>query len=252
MALGANSCRTLVTLSSGITRQQFKMSNQTEEAMLIEAGRMTARLVHDFKNQLSGLKLYAAYLKKRFAEQPEGVEIAEKIIQNLNEMAENAAIVGRLTRPLELHYEAGDLAALVRQVGVELQAQAAERHIDMQMKFDSDLSVLRFDLQHMHAALLTLVKRALLATNEGGQIAFALRAENDGVLLTITDQGAMLRAEQCAELFAMLTNERINKAQLELALARRIIELHDGSISARAAEPTGTAVEIRLPQAAQG
>lgn len=228
------------------------MSNQTEEAMLIEAGRMTARLVHDFKNQLSGLKLYAAYLKKRFAEQPEGVEIAEKIIQNLNEMAENAAIIGRLTRPLELRCEDGDLANLVRQVGVELQMQAAARRVNVRMEFDDDLPALRFDLQHMHAALLTLVTRALLATSESSQVELALRAENAGVQLTITDQGAPLREEQHATLFAMLTNERINKAQLELALARRIIELHGGSIRARAAEPAGTLVEVRLPQVARG
>lgn len=226
------------------------MSNQTEEAMLIEAGRMTARLVHDFKNQLSGLKLYAAYLKKRFAEQPEGVEIAEKIIQHLNEMAENAALISRLTRPLELRCEAGELAALVRQVGLDLQAQAAARGINVQMDFDDDLPALRFDFQHLRAALLTLIRRALLATSEGGQVKLALRAENAAVRLTVTDQGASLSEEQRAALFAMLTSERLNKAQLELALARRIIELHDGHITARAAEPTGTAVEVRLPQAA--
>ena len=228
------------------------MGHQNEEAMLIEAGRMTARLVHDFKNQLSGLKLYAAYLKKRFAEQPEGVEIAEKIIQNLNEMAENAAIVGRLTRPLELRCEAGDLAALLRQVGVELQAQAVARGVDMRLEFDDDLPALRFDLQHLHAALSTLVRRALLATNAGGQVELALRAKNAGVQLTVTDQGALLSEEQRAGLFAMLTNERINKAQLELALARHVIQMHAGHITARAAEPTGTAVEVRLPQIAQG
>jgi two-component system, NtrC family, sensor histidine kinase KinB len=226
------------------------MSNQNEEAMLIEAGRMTARLVHDFKNQLSGLKLYAAYLKKRFAEQPEGVEIAEKIIQNLNEMAENAAIVGRLTRPLELRFEAGDLAALVRQVGIEIEARAAAQHVQVLMELGDNLPPFSFDFQHLRTALTTLVTRALLATKEGGQIELTLLAENNGAQLIVSDQGVVLTQEQRAELFAILTNERINKAQLELALARRIIELHNGSISARAAEPTGTAVEIILPPAA--
>ena len=39
------------------------MIKDNEEAILIETGRMAARLIHDFKNQLGGLKLYAAYLQ---------------------------------------------------------------------------------------------------------------------------------------------------------------------------------------------
>lgn len=208
---------------------------------------MSARLVHDFKNQLSGLKLYAAYLKKRFADQPEGAEIAEKIIHSLNEMAENAALVGRLTRPLELRREAGNLAALVKQTAAELQAQAAARGVSMQMDLDGGLPALPFDTQQLRAALFTIIGRALAVTGEGGQVKLTLRAEDAVAQLTITDQGEPLSEEQQRSLFEMLTNERINKAQLELALARRIIELHDGDVSARAAVPTGTLVQVKLP-----
>ena len=73
-----------------------KFVNQEEDdAMLRETGRLTSRLIHDFKNQLGGMKLYATYLKKRFAENAEGAEVAEKIIQGLNEMAEQAAWVSK-------------------------------------------------------------------------------------------------------------------------------------------------------------
>ncbi|MGH7811759.1 MAG: hypothetical protein ACREP5_15890, partial [Candidatus Binatia bacterium] len=72
------------------------MIKDSEEEVLIETGRMAARLIHDFKNRLGGLKLYAAYLKKRFADNPEGLEVAEKIVQGLNEMADQAATLSRL------------------------------------------------------------------------------------------------------------------------------------------------------------
>lgn len=208
---------------------------------------MSARLVHDFKNQLSGLKLYAAYLKKRFADQPEGVEIAEKIIHSLNEMAENAALVSRLMRPLELRCEKGNLAALVKQIVAELQAQAAPRSISVQTELDDELPALSFDKQQLRAALFTIIGRALAVTGEGGQVRLTLHAADAAAQLAITDQGEPLGEEQRESLFEMLTNERLNKAQLELALARRTIELHDGFITARAAAPTGTAVQVRLP-----
>src|SRR5262245_19418918 len=89
------------------------MSHRNEDEMLIEAGRMASRLIHDFKNQLGGIKLYASYLKKRFADNPEGGEVADKIIHALNEMADQAALVTRLIRPVELHREKCDLRQLV-------------------------------------------------------------------------------------------------------------------------------------------
>lgn len=49
-----------------------------------------AQLLHDFKNQLGGVKLYAAVLKKSLAnnslEVAEGIAICEKIIRQIDEM----------------------------------------------------------------------------------------------------------------------------------------------------------------------
>ena len=89
------------------------MIKDSEETILIETGRMAVRLIHDFKNQLGGLKLYAAYLQKRFADNAEGMEIVEKIAQGLSEMAEQAAILNKLCRPLELQMDPGDPAPVV-------------------------------------------------------------------------------------------------------------------------------------------
>src|SRR5215475_12451750 len=91
------------------------MIKDSEETILIETGRMAARLIHDFKNQLGGLKLYAAYLQKRFAGNAAGMEVAEKIAQGLNEMAEQAAILNKLCRPLESRMAPGDPAPIIEQ-----------------------------------------------------------------------------------------------------------------------------------------
>ena len=102
---------------------------EEDEKMLMETGRLASRLIHDFKNQLGGMKLYASYLKKRFADQPEGVEVAEKIIQGLNEMAEQASLVSRLTRPIEMRRESGDLGQFLEMLASSLKPQAAAREV---------------------------------------------------------------------------------------------------------------------------
>ena len=67
-----------------------------------EAEAALSQLLHDFKNQLGGLKLYAAFLRKSLAENSldvnEGIEVCDKMIQQLNLMSERARRSARLIK----------------------------------------------------------------------------------------------------------------------------------------------------------
>jgi len=226
------------------------MSNNTEEALLIEAGRMTARLIHDFKNQIGGMKLYASYLKKRFSDQPEGIEIAEKIIQGLNEMAEQTALISKLTRPIELRRETADLGACVEMALGGLKPLADSRQVVISLDLAAAAEGISIDLQQMQIALSTIIARAIEASPEHGEVKVALKSGGDAVLIEVADQGETLDDGKLRAIFDALTNERISRISLGLALARRIVLLHGGEVSARVGQtgimPAGTVVEVRL------
>ncbi len=222
------------------------MSNNTEEALLIEAGRMTARLIHDFKNQIGGMKLYASYLKKRFSDQPEGIEIAEKIIQGLNEMAEQTALVSKLTRPIELHLKAADLGACVEMALGGLKPLADSRQVNISLDRADAAGEISIDWQQIQVALSTIITRAIEVSPKGGEVNVVLKSIGDAVWIEVADRGERLDEEKLRAIFDALTNERINRISLGLALARRIVLLHGGETSARAGSPAGTVVEVRL------
>jgi len=227
---------------------EFSAANgHHEQAMLSEVGRMTSRLIHDFKNQMGGLKLYAAFLKKRFADQPEGLEISEKIINGLNVMSEHASLVTKLTRPLTLNFEATGLAPLISQVAGDLRSQAEMRGVKIVLDLPPGLPPLLLDPQQLRAALYTLTTRAINASPEGGQVRVSLRREGEELRLEIIDPGEALDAGRLATFFDFLSHDRINETSLSLALAKRIIEQHGGLAEAEAAPETGTSVRVRLP-----
>jgi len=218
-----------------------------EQKFLIEAGRMTARLIHDFKNQMGGLKLYAAYLKKRFSDQPEGLEIAEKIIQGLNNMAEHAALVNKLTRPLELNREVKDLTQCLNQAVDGLKSRADSRQVKFESEIDNGLQLASFDAQHLRAALSSIIARAVDSSPESGVVRIILRSIPGEMLIEIVDRGETLGEEQRQRIFNFISNDRLNNASFELAMARRIIEQHGGQITAFAASTEGTVVQVKLP-----
>src|SRR5215475_10370158 len=222
------------------------MIKDSEEAILIETGRMAARLIHDFKNQLGGLKIYATYLQKRFADNAEGVEIAEKIKQGLNEMAEQTAILNQLARPLELRMEPGDPALIIEQVASRLQSRASAKRAKITLDLDPDAPRISFDSRQIVAALESIISRAVDATTEDGEVEISLRRQDEALRVEIKDNGATLDDHQRLNFFDPLAGDRLNKIALGLAMARRIIEKHGGRISARTDTPTGTIVELRL------
>lgn len=222
------------------------MIKDSEEAILIETGRMAARLIHDFKNQLGGLKLYAAYLQKRFADNAEGMEIAEKIARGLGEMAEQATILNKFCRPLELQMAPGDPAPVVEQVVSRLGPKASAKRVKISCDLEPDAPQASFDAPCIGEALEAIISRAVDASPEDGEIGVSLRRRDEALRIEIKDNGAPLDDERRLSFFDPLAGDRINRTALGLAMARKIIERHGGEVSARAGASAGTIVEVTL------
>ncbi len=76
-----------------------------EANTLEDLGRATLRIVHDLKNQLNGLKLYATYLRKcldREDRSEEERETVAKLIAGLDRAARDMTALVRYAQPLEL------------------------------------------------------------------------------------------------------------------------------------------------------
>jgi hypothetical protein len=153
---------------------------------------MAARLIHDFKNQLGGLKLYAAYLQKRFADNAEGMEITEKIARGLNEMAEQAAMLNKLCRPLELQMAPGDPAPLVEAAVSKLGPRASAKRVKISCDLEPGAPLASFDQRQFVEALEAIVARAVDASPEDGEIGVSLRRRDEALRIEITDNGATL------------------------------------------------------------
>src|SRR5258706_4254263 len=72
---------------------------------LEDVGRATLQIVHDLKNQLNGLKLYATFLRKRLEREeraPEENETLLKLIARLDRAARDMTVLLRYSQPVEL------------------------------------------------------------------------------------------------------------------------------------------------------
>lgn len=103
-------------------------------------------------------------------------------------------------------------------------------------------------------ALVNLMRNAVAHTPEDGSILLACSRSDDSILLTVTDDGPGIEESEIARIFdrfrragASERNGDTGGAGLGLAIAKRLVELHDGSISAENVEPHGARFTISLP-----
>lgn len=103
-----------------------------------------------------------------------------------------------------------------------------------------------------------LLTNAAKFTPPGGDITLRVTHERDAVVIRVTDTGVGVDPAKLSYIFELFTQaeqvdgHNVSGLGIGLALVRRIVEMHDGQVSAHSAGPgTGTEVTVRLPALAE-
>jgi signal transduction histidine kinase len=103
-------------------------ARDVDATTLEDLGRATLQIVHDLKNQLNGLKLYATFLRKRLERDDQATEEREtllKLIAGLDRAAKDMTALLRYARPMDLRPHAHvDLRSIIHGVIEEAAARS--------------------------------------------------------------------------------------------------------------------------------
>lgn len=224
-----------------------------EQNYLMRAGRMTSKLIHDFKNQMGGLKLYTTFLKKRFADNPEALEITEKILQSVDNMANHSAAVSKLTRPMVINKTPvthTEIFKLITSIIGELNTQAKSRSVKVDAVIDSASTetalTLGLDKVLMQSVWRSIISRAIDVSKQDDDVNIKMLVRPDEIVIDISDYGQPIK--NSSQVFDYFSGEPMTRMSLDLALARRIIEEHDFKLESKsiAIDPRGGQNIIRV------
>jgi signal transduction histidine kinase len=143
---------------------------------------------------------------------------------------------------------------LLSRVAATYANQAAQREIALTTSVAPNLPPLIIDEDRMRQVLGNLLSNALRHTPEGGHIALTATRDEAGVCLTVQDSGAGIAAEDLPYVFERFyradraRQDEAGASGLGLAIARALVELHGGSITAVSAGiGAGAAFVVTLP-----
>ena len=198
------------------------MSRPEDNERLQDLGRASMQIVHDLKNQLNGLKLYATFLRRRIEknERPgDEQETIGKLIGGLDRAAEDLSMIVRYGQPVELKKQTGvELDKVLRAVCASL----SEGGSSIVIKNDSDGIQGNLDLFKLTDAFKWLCNGALKhRQNQDGE-EMLVTAGADGDQAVIEWAGLRQLDHDPFRSFA-------GSDEIKLALAAKIIEAHGGS-----------------------
>src|SRR5436190_17270229 len=220
------------------------LSEERDTATLQNLGRASLQIIHDIKNQLNGLKLYATYLRKRMDKTDQAGELQEtvtKLIGGLDRAASDLNVLVQYGRPISLSKHDGiDIQKLMRGV-LAAWPDTAPSSADCQLVVESEPVMLvgTFDATALSEAFKAISLGALKARN---------RENPEAVKISLSCE------EIAAGSFAIIEWEPVNfnngdpfssfngSEAIRMSLAAKIVEAHGGT-----AEQKDHSLRVCLP-----
>jgi signal transduction histidine kinase len=209
-------------------------------------------VAHEFKNPLNAIMLRLELLRTRLAPAPPeaaaDLEILSSEVTRLDRVVRNFL---DLSRPVEMNLQRLDGDALAGDL-LELVRPEAERHGVRLELSRADAPVTLFaDADLLKQALLNVVKNAIEAVEPGGSVTLAVCCVEGNGEIAVVDTGSGMSEEVRARIFDPYFTTKARGSGIGLALARRILQLHGGSVEVESRVGQGTTFRLRVPLAAR-
>jgi signal transduction histidine kinase len=257
VALGRELESTRVRLAESQTRERALESSRRE---------LVAFMSHDLRTPLAGLRALAEGLEDHVIDEGPALAQIRQTVDRLDSLVGDLFDLSRVSTLPPTPAAAPTLVSLVEvahDVVGELQAHAARRHVDLELRTPSeeDRLAVTGSGDELTRALTNLVGNAVRHTTPGGHVVvLADRGEDGRTRLSVRDECGGIAESDLGRVFEAgwrADPERSGRdagAGLGLAIAKGIVESHAGSISV-ANVPGGCRFEVALPpsvEAARG
>jgi signal transduction histidine kinase len=237
--------RGLLVLVTDLTEVRRQESAQRLAEGMHQLGEMAAGVAHELRNSVATLAGYLTLIERR----PDAGSFDDYLgevrreVQHLRRVVEDFLA---FARPGTARREAVDLLALARRVAADPSLPPGAVRLASRVSRAS----LPGDAQLLERALRNLVLNAVEAQHQGSSaspVELVVADEAGAPSLSVLDRGPGLPAEIRERLFQPFVTGRSDGVGLGLALAYRIVGLHQGQLELLDREGGGTEARVSFP-----
>jgi signal transduction histidine kinase len=209
---------------------------------------------HQLQTPLSVMKSTIEFARRSPAEQemPPLLDDLEEEVTDMSRVVADLQTLSLADADLQpTHRAQVDLSRLCVDAAEIISALGEPRSVGVHADVSPDVHVTG-DAHKLKQVLLNLGDNAVKYTSAGGRVVFHLRRADGHAVLQVTDTGIGIAPDQQPRIFdrfyrAPSVNGGSRGAGLGLAIAKRVIEVHHGSIAVTSSLGIGTTFTVKLP-----
>ena len=234
---------------------------QAEEALVQADNRkdvFLATLSHELRNPLAPIRSAARLLQGSNLAPPQAraQAIISRQVAIMSSLLDDLLDVSRITRgSFLLKKEYVEIKSLMEAAVEAVQPAVDAKHHTLRVEWPNVRTLLEVDALRLTQVLGNLLMNAVKYTPPGGLIDLGYRLDSQAIILCVRDNGVGLTPDMLEQVFTMFTRVESDTARAEgglgigLALAKGLVDLHHGHITARS-EGLGKGCEfvVSLPR----
>jgi two-component system sensor histidine kinase CpxA len=234
--------------------RDFDLMTERVDALMQSQQRLMRDVSHELRSPLARLQaLLSIARQKADAEHAEQIDRMESELERLDELIGQILVFSRLEIQDAIVRHPTDIVDLARNIvdDASIEAQVAEKNIQMN---GPERCVIDLDSGLVQSALENVLRNALRYTPPGTSVDVSILEDAHDIRVVVDDHGPGIpedALESVFEPFFRVADSEYSHSSgggIGLAIAKRGIELHQGSITANNREDGGLRVEMVLPK----
>ena len=240
-------------LARSFNEMVFKLRKSREELSQHEREsawrEMAKQVAHEIRNPLTPIKLSIQHVRQAFKDKaPEREEILQRVTQTVIDQIEVlsriASEFSSFAKMPESKYERLNIDDILKET---LSLFREVQGVSFIRTPASPPIMIVADRDQLHGVFINIIRNAIQAIPKAGTIIAETSLEKNTCLIKISDTGLGIPEEIRTRIFEPNFSTKTDGMGLGLAIARRVIEDHGGTISCSSERGKGTTFEIRLP-----
>ena len=212
-------------------------------------GEMAERIAHQVRNPLAGIIGFSDLLQRDLSPDHPSINIAKNISKGAKELNNIITSLLNFIKKTEPEFRELDLVKFIKDTIVFLENESFTEKIKFHFRSSNDLLIYRFDPILFRQVFINITQNAWQAMRpDGGTITIDIRkSSQNSIRIIFSDTGKGILSEDSDKIFNPFYTTWADGIGLGLPIVKKVIDYHNGAITANNNEGGGAVIIIELP-----
>ncbi len=213
---------------------------------LADLGLVASHIAHEVRNGLMPLTLYTGLLKRKIDEDPDTKRIVDKIESGLTVLNTTVDDLLHFTADRQPNQAYVPTSKMIQEICEDLAPQFQAQNVQLRLDL-TEQEMLLADKDMLKRAFLNLILNALDVMPDGGILTVTSQVNFGHLEIEFADTGCGITNTDVRRIFDPFYSTKSTGTGLGLAIVQRVVEVHQGQVSAMNCPDFGAAFTLMFP-----